>query len=37
MRILENPTPEHPQDDLAELDTALAALQAIRERLSNPA
>ena len=34
MRILENPA-ENPEDDLGELDTALAALQAIRERLAS--
>jgi hypothetical protein len=34
MRILENPT-EHIEDNLGELDTALAALQAIRDRIAS--
>ncbi|MFD9815149.1 hypothetical protein [Streptomyces sp. NPDC059080] len=34
MRILEQyPAAEHPEDDLGELDTAIAALRAIREKL----
>lgn len=34
MRVLEqHPAAEHPEDDLGELDTAIAALRAIRERL----
>ena len=32
-RIAENPS-EHPQDDLAEWDIALAVLQAVRERMA---
>ncbi|MET9470508.1 MULTISPECIES: hypothetical protein [unclassified Streptomyces] len=33
MRVAENPS-EHLEDDLGEMDLALAALQAVRERLA---
>lgn len=34
MRVAENPS-EHLEDDLGEMDLALAALQAVRERLAS--
>ncbi|UXX93987.1 hypothetical protein N7U49_21505 [Streptomyces sp. AD2-2] len=35
MRVFEqHPAAQHPEDDLEELDTAIAALRAIRERLA---
>ncbi|MFC9505425.1 hypothetical protein [Streptomyces sp. NPDC057002] len=33
MRVLENPS-EHLEDDLGEIDTALGALHAIRDRIA---
>lgn len=37
MRVLEqHPAAQHPEDDLGELDTAIAALRAIRERIAGP-